>query len=347
MTMEGQKVLRIGSRKSQLAMIQTHQVRDMLQKAHGDDITIEIKTMETIGDKILDRALSRIGEKSLFTKELEIALEQKAVDLVVHSLKDLPTTLPENMTVGAITEREDPADVMILAKRHIGKYKTIHDLPAGSTIGSSSVRRVAQLRLLRPDVTFTDVRGNLNTRLAKLDKEDDPQYDALILAKAGVLRMGWSERISQDFNGDQCLHAVGQGALGIETRADDLTTLEAVKVLECQETALRCHAERAFMRTLEGGCSVPVAVNSALEKGAGSFELTLTGGVFSIDGKKSVRHTVTGTVASRADAEQCGEKLAQDMIGMGAADILAEIRQAEQQPTDPRTAPGTKPGSSS
>ncbi|KAJ1912742.1 porphobilinogen deaminase, partial [Tieghemiomyces parasiticus] len=205
--------------------------------------------MSTQGDKIQDVALSKIGEKALFTKELEVALEDGRVDLVVHSLKDLPTTLPAGMGICAMLEREDPRDAVVLNPRH-ANLGTLDRLPPGSVVGTSSVRRIAQLRRQFPHLTFADVRGNLNTRLRKLD---DPQgtYDALILAVAGMRRMGWADRISQILPESTILHAVGQGALAVECRLEDTRIFQLVKPLVHQDTQLRCTAERAVMRELE------------------------------------------------------------------------------------------------
>ena len=200
------QVLMVGSRKSQLALIQTRFVISELKKIRPE-LEFEIVEMSTVGDNVLDKALSKIGEKSLFTKELEVALEKRDVDFVVHSMKDLPTTLPPGMVIGAVLEREDPRDAVII--KSDSPSKSLAELPPGSVIGTSSLRRAAQLRSAYPGLVFQDVRGNLNTRLRKLDDPQGP-YSALILAVAGVARMGWAERISQHLDADLCLHAVGQ-----------------------------------------------------------------------------------------------------------------------------------------
>ncbi|XP_068213240.1 porphobilinogen deaminase-like [Palaemon carinicauda] len=275
-----ESVLRIGSRDSELAMKQTNMVKDALQKIHPN-LKFEIVTMKTKGDKILDVALSKIGSKSLFTKELEVALENNQVDIVVHSLKDLPTTLPEGMVIGAVTEREDPRDAVIMHPKYSDcKLAT---LPKNSVIGTSSLRRGAQLKRKYPSLVFQSVRGNLNTRFRKLDEADD--YAALVLAVAGVVRMGWKERISEYLEDDVCMYAVGQGALAVECREGDADTVELLSPLSHRNTTLRTVAERGFMRTLEGGCSAPVAVHTKLtDKG----ELHLKGGVWSLDGKEEL-----------------------------------------------------------
>lgn len=240
------KVMRVGSRKSQLALIQTRFVIAELKKIRPE-IDFEIVEMSTVGDNVLDKALSKIGEKSLFTKELEVALEKKDVDFVVHSMKDLPTTLPPGMVIGAVLEREDPRDAVIIKSSLT--CKSLGELPTGSVIGTSSLRRAAQLRSAFPGLVFQDVRGNLNTRLRKLDDPAGP-YSALILAVAGVQRMGWAERISQHLDSDLCLHAVGQGALAVECRDSDINTLELLSNLHHKETVIATIAERSFMKTL-------------------------------------------------------------------------------------------------
>lgn len=237
------RVIRIGTRKSQLARIQTDSVADKLKELYPD-IHVEIVGMSTTGDKILDTALSKIGEKSLFTKELENALERNEVDLVVHSLKDLPTTLPPGFTIGAVLKRENPHDAVVLHPKHAGK--TLDTLPENSVIGTSSLRRAAQLKKRFPHLEFKDIRGNLNTRLKKLDEKED--FAAIILAAAGLRRMGWENRISQILGPEDCMYAVGQGALAVEVRARDTDILEMVSVLHDPDTVLRCIAERAFLR---------------------------------------------------------------------------------------------------
>lgn len=268
--------IRIGSRKSQLALVQTHWVQAELQKHFGDR-SFEVHTMSTQGDNILDVALAKIGDKGLFTKELEVGMLNGDTDFAVHSLKDLPTRLPEGLILGCITEREDPADALVVHAKH--QDQQLETLPAGSVIGTSSLRRLAQLRYHYPHLAFKDIRGNLNTRLQKLDTGE---YDAIILAVAGLHRLGMADRVHQVIAPEISLHAVGQGALGIECRAEDPEILALLKVLEHQPTAQRCYAERAFLRELEGGCQVPIGVNTTLE----GDSLTLVGMVASVDGQK-------------------------------------------------------------
>lgn len=304
--------IRIGSRKSQLALVQTHWVQQELQKAFPER-AFEVQTMSTQGDKILDVALAKIGDKGLFTKELEVGMLNQSVDFAVHSLKDLPTNLPEGLMLGCITEREDPADAMVVHSKH--RSKTLQELPTGAVIGTSSLRRLAQLRHHFPQLTFKDIRGNLNTRLAKLDAGE---YDAIVLAVAGLRRLEMSDRIHQILPPEISLHAVGQGALGIECRAEDPEVLELIKTLEHRPTAQRCHAERAFLRELEGGCQVPIGVNTQLE----DETLTLTGMVASLDGQRLIKDSVAGAATT---AEALGVELAQRLRSQGASEILNEI----------------------
>jgi hydroxymethylbilane synthase len=306
------RTIRIGSRKSQLALVQTYWVQEQLQKLFPDR-QFEVQTMSTQGDKILDVALSKIGDKGLFTKELELGMLNNDIDLAVHSLKDLPTRLPDGLVLGSVTERENPADALVVHPNH--QDKQIDTLPEGAVVGTSSLRRLAQLRHHFPHLTFKDIRGNLNTRMAKLDAGE---YDAIILAVAGLKRLGMGDRIHQILPSEVSLHAVGQGALGIECRGDDTEILELLKALEHTPTAQRCYAERAFLRQLEGGCQVPIGVNTTIE----GDTLTLTGIVASVDGQRLVKDTVSGKAS---EAEQIGNELAGRMRQQGAQEILEEI----------------------
>jgi len=347
---------RVGSRKSELALIQTRFVISELEKLCPGH-TFDVVEMSTLGDNVLDKALSKIGEKSLFTKELEVALEAGQVDFVVHSMKDLPTSLPPGMVIGAVLERQDPRDAVILKKG--STVNGLQSLHKGAVVGTSSLRRAAQLRAAFPHLEFQDVRGNLNTRLRKLDDPSGP-YSALILAVAGVVRMGWEGRLSEMLEAPTCLHAVGQGALAVECRSEDRETLRLLAPLHHRETVLATIAERAFMKTLEGGCSVPVAVNSkVLDNG-----LELHGGVWSLDGSTSIigtekvsfsddddliatpskRSCPSSTVnfaavfaellphSELAAAERCGVNLAQDLIKRGAEPILKAAKLASVAP---------------
>jgi len=305
-------IIRIGSRKSQLALIQTYWVKEQLSQKFPN-INFEVHTMSTKGDKILDVALAKIGDKALFTKELELGMMNREIDFAVHSLKDLPTRLPEGLGLAAITERENPADALVVHEKH--KDKQIETLPEGAVIGTSSLRRLAQLRHHFPHFEFKDVRGNLNTRLAKLDSGE---YDALILAAAGLGRLGMADRIHQVIPKEISLHAVGQGALGIECLSDNEQLISILKEIEHPQTRDRCLSERAFLRDLEGGCQVPIGVNTEIN----GDELTLKGIVASIDGTKRVQDTVTGSIS---DPEKIGSELAQRLREQGAQEILDEI----------------------
>ncbi|MEB3352376.1 MAG: hydroxymethylbilane synthase [Cyanobacteriota bacterium] len=304
--------LRIASRRSQLAMVQTHWVRDALQRAHPD-LTISIEAMATQGDKILDVALAKIGDKGLFTKELEAQMLVNQADIAVHSLKDLPTNLPDGLMLGCITEREDPADALVVHEKH--RDRSLATLPEGAVVGTSSLRRLAQLRHHFPHLTFKDVRGNVITRLEKLDAGE---FDCLILAAAGLGRLGLGGRIHERIDPTISLHAVGQGALGIECRQGDGAVLEMIQALEHPPTARRCLAERAFLRELEGGCQVPIGVHSRIE----GDQLLLTGMVASLDGQRLIRDEVAG---EQSDPEAIGIRLAHSLRSQGAGEILEEI----------------------
>jgi hydroxymethylbilane synthase len=324
------RTIRIASRKSQLALVQTYWVQAELQK-YFPDRTFEVETMSTQGDKILDVPLAKIGDKGLFTKELEVKMLDNTADIAVHSLKDLPTNLPEGLVLGCITERENPADALVVNAKN--QQYQLETLPAGSVIGTSSLRRLAQLRHHYPHLVFKDVRGNVITRLEKLDSGD---YDALILAAAGLGRLDLANRIHQLIPPEISLHAVGQGALGIECRIDDQEVLEVLKSLEHPATTARCIAERSFLRSLEGGCQVPIGVNTLVE----GDKLTLTGMVATLDGQTLIKNQVTGAVT---EAEQLGKNLAVALCAQGARAILDEIfelvgrdglRQVLQQQTE-------------
>jgi hydroxymethylbilane synthase len=324
------RTIKIASRKSQLALVQTYWVQAELQK-HFPDRIFEIETMSTQGDKILDVPLAKIGDKGLFTKELEVKMLDNTADIAVHSLKDLPTNLPAGLVLGCITERENPADALVVNAKN--QQYQLETLPAGAVVGTSSLRRLAQLRHHYPHLVFKDVRGNVITRLEKLDSGD---YDALILAAAGLGRLDLGNRIHQLISPEISLHAVGQGALGIECRIDDQEVLEVLKSLEHPATAARCMAERSFLRSLEGGCQVPIGVNTLVE----GDNLTLTGMVATLDGQTLIKNQVTGATTT---AEQLGKDLAVALCEQGARTILDEIfemvgrdglRQVLQQQTD-------------
>ncbi|KAJ2783533.1 hypothetical protein H4R18_001666 [Coemansia javaensis] len=324
---EGADGLRVGTRGSKLALTQTQTVVAQLTAAHAG-LAVATETVRTIGDKIQDVAMSKIGDKGLFTKELEAALAAGAVDAVVHSLKDMPTQLPAGMQLAAVTRREDPRDAVVMAART--RARRLEDLPAGSTVGTGSVRRVAQLRRQFPHLRFADIRGNIDTRLAKLDAGDSP-FDALVLAAAGLRRLGLEARITCTL--DETLYAVGQGALGIEARAGDARTAALVRCLDHRPTRLECLAERELMRVLEGGCSVPIGVLSAWAPG----RLSLRAIVASPDGARAVEaeHSaaLSPTEGDPDEADACaralGARVAATMRERGVDDILAAIKRPD------------------
>ena len=304
--------LKIASRRSKLAMVQTLWVKDQLEK-NIPNLEVSIEAMATQGDKILDVALAKIGDKGLFTKELEAQMLVGQADIAVHSLKDLPTNLPSGLKLGCITKREDPADALVVNKNN-DCYK-LETLPAGSIVGTSSLRRLAQLRNKYPHLEFKDIRGNVITRIEKLDAGE---FDCIILAAAGLKRLGFESRIHQIIPNEISLHAVGQGALGIECKSDDKKVLEIINVLEDQPTSQRCLAERAFLRELEGGCQVPIGVNSKIQ----NEQLCLTGMVASLDGERLIKDQYIGNIN---DPEEVGKELAKKLKLQGADEILSEI----------------------
>ena len=301
--------LTIGTRGSQLAVWQTNWVKSEIEKRHAG-IVVEVQVIPTRGDRVLDLSLPKLGEqgKGLFTKELEDAIFERRVDFAVHSLKDLPTELPAGLRIGAICEREDVRDALV-ARRAI---KSFNHLPERAHIGTSSLRRQAQLRAVRPDLVIEPVRGNVDTRLRKLDVG---QYDAIVLAAAGLNRLGHAGRITEHLSEDLMLPAVGQGALAIETREDDAATAEIIQELNHEATRLACQAERAFLRGLGGGCLVPIAAHAMIESGV----VTLTGLVASPDGSEVMRDKRSGP---SLDAEVIGLQHADQLLSRGADRIL-------------------------
>lgn len=293
----------IGSRGSKLALWQAEQARERLLLLNPG-IEIKIEIIKTTGD-VKSEPLSVIGGKGVFTKELEEALLDGRIDLAVHSLKDLPTILPEGLSISAICEREDPRDALVM---RAGVSGSLLDLPEGAVVGTSSQRRLAQLKALRGDVEVKDLRGNVDTRIRKLD---EGQYDALILATAGLVRLGLEERISARIPFNEMLPAVGQGAIGIETRRDNHFALEATAKLEHGLTRIACLAERAFLRGLGGGCQLPIAAHAVLE---GDL-LVLDGLVANPDGSEIVRDRLSGP---SDEAEAIGSALAEKLIARGA-----------------------------
>ncbi len=303
------KTLRIATRKSPLAMWQAEYVKAALEVNHTD-LVVELVPMVTKGDKILDTPLAKVGGKGLFVKELEQAILEGRADIAVHSMKDVPVDFPEGLGLTTICEREDPRDAFIS-----NKYKSIDELPQGAIVGTSSLRRQCQLRANRPDLKVTDLRGNVNTRLRKLDVG---QYDAIILAVAGLVRLEMSDRIADYIEPEQSLPAVGQGAVGIECRLDDQQTIDLLKPLEHEETRIRVTAERAMNQALEGGCQVPIGSFALLE----GDTIYLRGLVGRPDGSKILRKEIKGPIAQ---AHELGEKLAHKLLDAGAKEILADV----------------------
>lgn len=340
----------IGTRKSKLALLQTDIVLEALKKAWpGYEFNVQSK--DTAGDQNTTIALRDFVTKNLWTQELEELLVAGHLDLIAHSLKgkrpdcscmytsclspsltplgpslDVPTLLPPTCALGAIMEREDPRDVLVMKKGL--PHSTLAELPAGSVVGTSSIRRTAQLALKYPHLKVQDVRGNIGTRLSKLDAEDSP-FTCLILAAAGLLRLGLKDRISQylDSKNGGMLHAVGQGAIAVEIRANDNAAIELLSKIGHEQTTLACLAERSLLRTLEGGCSAPLGVESDwIQEADGKPKLRMRAIVVSVDGSRSAEAEVTGSVESRTAAEAFGLEVAKELVAKGAGSILEEIK---------------------
>ncbi len=301
----------IGTRGSRLALWQAEFVHHNLQKAHSK-LEISLEVIKTSGDKLQNVSLTEIGGKGVFTKELEEALLSKRIDIAVHSLKDLPTILPENLAIAAVLPREDARDALVLSKESKISSPSIQALPQNAVVGTSSSRRAAQLKFLRPDLQLKDLRGNVDTRLRKLDEND---YDAIILAAAGLKRLGFENRISAFLSFAEMLPQVGQGALAIETRCDDAETNEIVRVLENAETRAAVTAERAFLREIGGGCLLPMAAQAVVE----NANLLLSGLVAAPDGTKVLREEISGEISQ---AREIGNELANILREKGALDLL-------------------------
>lgn len=326
-------VVNIGTRRSVLARVQTDIVEAALKEAWPDR-RYTIHAMATMGDKNQTTALHEFGAKSLWTHELEALLAKGELDMIVHSLKDMPTQLPSGLSIGAIFPREDPRDAFVLKASLAGdpatatSHSRISTLPAGSVIGTSSVRRSAQLKRLYPHLRFADVRGNVGTRLAKLDSTDADavQYTALILAAAGLKRLGLEGRITSLLSSKEggMLHAVGQGAIGVEVRDDDRKTLELLSRVGCERTARATLAERSLMRTLEGGCSVPIGVETEWA-GDAADGLIMRAIVASLDGTEAAEVELTAKIDTREAADEFGRTVAQALVERGAAAILEKI----------------------
>ncbi|WP_209122001.1 hydroxymethylbilane synthase [Alkalihalobacillus sp. BA299] len=305
----------IGSRKSQLALTQTNWVIEQLKKTKLP-YEFEVKKIVTKGDQILDVTLSKVGGKGLFVKEIEQAMSDKEIDVAVHSMKDVPSELPEGFTLAAVTKRVDPRDAFI-SNDHV----KLDELPAGAIVGTSSLRRSAQILAHRPDLEVQWIRGNIDTRLRKLKEEN---FDAIILAAAGLKRMGWSDDVVTEYlEPEICIPAVGQGALGIECRADDQEVIDLLQHLNDEVTARTVAAERAFLHKIEGGCQVPIAAYATLEE---NNNVKITALVGSPDGKTILHETLIGT-----HPQDLGELAAQKLLDKGAKDILTKVKKELDQ----------------
>lgn len=305
----------LGSRGSKLALWQTRLVAHLLQ-SFSPELGLEIKIIETTGDAILETALSKIGDKGLFTKQIEEKLLNGEIDLAVHSLKDLPTTLPDGLKIGAVTAREIPNDALISIK-----YNLIDHLPKGAIVATGSLRRKSQLLAFRADLQIVEIRGNVPTRIRKMEEAN---LDAMILAFAGVHRLGLDAYIKQNIPFEIMLPAVAQGVIGIEIRETDAKTAELLSAINDEDTETCILAERSFLRTLEGGCQVPIGGNAHLD----GDEITLEGFVGNFDGSATMRDVVSG---NRKHASQLGIELAQRMIENGANNLLNETRDASEK----------------
>ena len=300
----------IATRGSMLALWQAEWIKSELQQL-DPELEIRLNKIKTTGDKILDVPLAQVGGKGLFVKEIEEAMLRGEADLAVHSMKDVPTDLPQGLHLSAITKREDPRDAFIAGKG----IKSFRDLPRGAIIGTSSLRRICQLLHIRPDLRITQLRGNVDTRLRKLD---EGQFDAVILAAAGVKRLGYSQRITEMIPPDISVPAIGQGAVGIECRVDDPFINNLLSKLDHKDTSICVKAERSFLKKLEGGCQVPIGAYAQIKDGT----LTMDGLVGSLDGKTLIKEKIQGRPE---DAESLGTQLAERLLAKGAKEILDEV----------------------
>lgn len=305
------KIIRIATRQSPLALWQAHYVQKRLMECHPD-LQVELVPMVTRGDIILDTPLAKVGGKGLFVKELELALLDGRADIAVHSMKDVPIAFPDGLGLVTICERDDPRDAFVSSR-----YENLSQLPRGSIVGTSSLRRQCQLREQRPDLLVRDLRGNVGTRLSKLD---NGEYDAIILAVAGLKRLGLESRIRCAMSAEESLPAVGQGAVGIECRLDDDRTRALLAPLNHEETAIRVLAERAMNTRLEGGCQVPIGSYAELE----GDSLWLRALVGAPDGSQIIRGERRGNAA---EAEKMGIELAEELLDRGAREILDDVYQ--------------------
>lgn len=318
------KKITIGTRGSKLALWQANHIKSLIEQS-SPDINVEINIIKTKGDKILDVALSKIGDKGLFTKELENALTENEIDLAVHSMKDVPTKLQSGTFISTIIKREETNDAFIS-----NQYNSFSELKSGSRVGTSSLRRKAQLMRARPDLNFIDIRGNVDTRLSKLDNNE---YEAIILAYAGIHRLGWDDRVKEKMNFKLSLPAVGQGAIGIQIRENDSFTFETLEKINDPETYFCVNIERVFLKALEGGCQVPIGCQAYFN----NEKLTVEGLVASVDGKQYLREKQdfalnldylfnTSKEDLKAKEIEIGHKLSDKLIADGAVDIIKNIR---------------------
>lgn len=312
----GTKLIRIGTRGSALALAQAGWLRQKLEEKRPG-LRIETVTIKTSGDRFLDTPIKAIGGKGIFVKEIEEALLRKEIDLAVHSMKDLPTEIPLGLTVAAIPEREDPRDVLVSLDD-----KSLKNLPSGARIGTGSLRRQAQILYYRPDLLLLPIRGNIDTRLKKLDRGE---VDALILAVAGLRRLGWESRVSEYLSPEICLSAVAQGALGLESRDGD-PVIDEIAFLHNHPTAVEVLAERGFLRRLGGGCQIPVGARAWVDGG----RIRLMGVVADSDGRKLFRGEVSGV---SQEAEGLGQELAERLLEEGADEVLVSERSAFEEKT--------------
>jgi hydroxymethylbilane synthase len=306
------KKIRIGTRTSQLALWQAIYVKDRLLATHAD---IEVDIIEIIseGDKTLDIPLASVGGKGLFLKELEQSLLAGNTDIAVHSMKDVTVELPQGLVISTICPREDPRDALVS-----NQYAALEDMPAGAVVGSCSLRRRCQIKSAFPHLEVRNLRGNVNTRLSRLDNGD---YDAIILAAAGLIRLEFKQRIRQCIDTEICLPAVGQGAVGIECREKDGEIAQLLAPLGDRDSSLRIGAERAANARLGGGCHVPLAVYAELQQG----QMTVRGMVGEVDGGKVLKAAISGPVNDSEDAQSLGARIAEDLLSQGAGSILAKV----------------------
>lgn len=305
--------LTIGTRGSQLALWQANHVKQRLQATHPG-LVVHLQVIKTTGDKITDVPLAKVGGKGLFVKEIEEAMLRGEIDLAVHSMKDVPTVLPRELHLAVVTEREDARDAVL--SRDGRKFL---DLPSGAVVGTSSLRRQAQLRSRRPDLAFESLRGNLDTRLRKLQ---EGRYAAVILAAAGLRRLGLEARVTEYLDATVSLPAIGQGALGLECRVDDARVHALIAALDHRPTHVCVAAERAFLERLEGGCQVPIAAHATLAFDAGRELLRLDGLVASVDGARVIREQLAGLSAA---GPEMGRLLAERILSRGGGEILRQV----------------------